>query len=382
MLPGSVSRMAGGLFTSVRRLSEALDDIESIQVDVIGNQDCHTEADIHTWREPPSLIQSSSFYSRAREVVRELGKKNTEIVHPQFLWSYGSLASYLWKTGHPDRRVVISPRGMLDPWAVKNSYFKKKVIASLFENRHFRLASCFHALCESEAKSIRSYGLSNPVFVIPNGVDLPDLDGIVERRKAKKSSASGRRVMLFIGRIHPKKGLENLLRAWKRLGPKLDGWELRLAGWDDGGHLQYLQKVTTELNLDQSVTWVGSVLGEDKSQELIDADAFILPSFSEGLPMAILEAWSYSLPVVMTPQCNLPIGFSKNAAIKVTTDATSLAEGLSGMVELSDQERERMGQVGRELASTRFGWSQIAAQMNEVYRWTLEGGVLPASAYC
>jgi glycosyltransferase involved in cell wall biosynthesis len=127
------------------------------------------------------------------------------------------------------------PRGMLDPWALNNSRFKKKLAALVFENSHLRCAACLHALCQSEAKSIRAYGLTNPICVVPNGIDLP---WVVEGSELRVESsalqrfAAGRKILLYLGRIHPKKGLANLLKAWKQVSDMVVGsrWsEFRVA---------------------------------------------------------------------------------------------------------------------------------------------------------
>ena len=124
---------------------------------------------------------------------------------------------------------------MLESWAVRNAMWKKRIAALLYENQHLRQAACLRALTEAEAQSIRSYGLSNPICVIPNGVDLPDL-----RETNAKSQSANHKTLLYLGRLHPKKNISNLIRAWnetfksQRAGG--DRWVLAIAGWDQGGY--------------------------------------------------------------------------------------------------------------------------------------------------
>jgi poly(glycerol-phosphate) alpha-glucosyltransferase len=197
------------------------------------------------------------------------------------------------------------------------------------------------ALCESEAESFRKFGLKKPIVIIPNGIDLPEEEHVeVERLKVDKG---GKKTLLFLGRVHPKKGLTNLIRAFKQAlddrPSSLDvPWQLVIAGWDQGGHEAELMKLCEELGLsfshkmhknhkgsdqaldarpstlDSEVVFWGPAFGDDKKSLLRSADAFILPSFSEGLPMSVLEAWAHGLPVVMTPECNLPEGFAADAS--------------------------------------------------------------------
>ena len=117
----------------------------------------------------------------------------------------------------------------------------------------------------------------------------------------------------------------------------------------------------------------------EKQELLRSADAFILPSLSEGLPMSVLEAWSYRLPVVMTPECNLSEGFATNAAIRIETAVESIAEGLETLFSMSESDLHAMGAKGRALVEERFTWQTIAAQMREVYDWMLGGGTPPGS---
>jgi poly(glycerol-phosphate) alpha-glucosyltransferase len=269
---------------------------------------------------------------------------------------------------------------MLDEWAVKNSRWKKRLAGLLYENSHLQLASCLRALCQSEARAIRSYGLRNPVCVIPNGIDLPESTpsspppwaGMIE---------PGRKVLLYLGRLHPKKGLPNLLRAWadlrQRQSPAADQWDLAIAGWDQGNHENDLKALATQSGIASSVHFLGPQFGEAKASAYHHADAFVLPSFSEGLPMVVLEAWANRVPVVMTPECNLPEGFEADAAIRVTTEPREIAAGLEALFAMPDGERRAMGARGHQLVAEKFTWPQIAAQLIGVTEWVLGGGDQP-----
>jgi glycosyltransferase involved in cell wall biosynthesis len=152
-----------------------------------------------------------------------------------------------------------------------------------------------------------------------------------------------------------------------------------IAGWDQGGHAAALRHLIDELGAARTVSLVGPQFGNRKAASLAFADAFVLPSLSEGLPVAVLEAWSYGLPVLMTEACNLPEGFAAGGALRAEPDARSLTEGLRHLIAMSDADRKRMGARGRMLVRERFAWPQIARQMTAVYEWLLEGGPAPAS---
>ncbi len=323
---------------------------------------------------------------------------------------------------------------MLDQWALRHSAWKKRLVRWAYEDAHMRDAACLRALCQSEAGSIRAYGLENPIAIIPNGVELPEDRG---QGTGGRGQGTGRKALLFLGRIHPKKGLANALRAWAEVtrhgagGRGQEEWAFAIAGWDQGGHEAELKRVCVELGLGYaaipaaefvgesvaedssssllgasgraaagtpyrptetpaSVVFVGPAFGEAKDRLLRSADAFILPSFSEGLPMAVLEAWAYGLPVLMTDQCNLPEGFAAGAAIRVRQETgdrrqgtgdrevgMSIADGMRELVGMSDSDRVTMGMRGRRLVEDQFTWPKVAAQMLEVYEWVVSGGPRP-----
>ncbi|MGZ5544509.1 MAG: glycosyltransferase, partial [Limisphaerales bacterium] len=137
--------------------------------------------------------------------------------------------------------------------------------------------------------------------------------------------------------------------------------------------------LTTDLGLQTSVIFLGPQFGGDKSECYRACDAVILPSLSEGLPMAVLEAWSYAKPVLMTSECNLPEGFEANAALRIGTTPEEIAAGLKVLREMSDNDRTQMGNHGRAFVATRFLWPRIGEQMRSVYEWMLGGGSRPGS---
>ena len=358
------SRKAGGLFYSVRGLSKALAAADCASL-VLSPRDEFSEADAGVWEPiPVELFPAYGPLKTSPAMRRRLMGLDADLVHLHGIWldSQWAAMNRQKKVGTP---VVVSPRGMLDEWAVNNSSWKKKLVEKLFAREALERASCINALCRSEADAIRSYGLKNPIALIPNGVDLPDLSNSKKRASAVKE-------LLFLGRIHPKKGLRELLQAWARFQHG-GQWKLLIAGWDDGGHEAGLKELAQELRLDDSVEFVGSAYGEEKDRLLRRVDAFV----SEGLPRSVLEAWSYGLPVVMTDFCNLPEGFDAGAAIRVEPDPESIAAGLVHLAGLGDEALAAIGCKGRVLAEENFSWASIAERMARVYEWCLNGGDAP-----
>ena len=312
------------------------------------------------------------------DLQRELEEFSPDLVHAHGLWLRTSQANWKW-CKHSQIPYVISPHGMLDPWAVCNSKWKKRIAGLWFEYAHLNDAACLHALCLSEADSIRKFNQKNPVCIIPNGIHLPGEPA--EEPIAPWDGLHDRKALLFVGRLHPKKGLPLLLSAWaklKKTTPSLsDSWFMAIAGWSEAGHREELEAQAKELGIENDIEFLGILHGVNKAAALHAADAFVLPSYSEGLPMSVLEAWAYHLPVLMTPECNLPEGFDTGSAIRCETSAESICISLRTLVEMSDAERSRIGDCGYDLVQDRFVWRKIAKQMNAVYEWVLGGGEAP-----
>lgn len=380
-LTASVSRNAGGLHQAVRDLARASLALNR-DVCVLGTQDEHTAADIESWK--PVSVQAlptmgPERFSFAPGLNRKLAEACPDLVQLHGLWRYTSLVASRWhrRTGKP---YIVHPHGMLDPWAVRNSRWKKILAEVLVERVLLREASCIRALCESEADAIRKHGCRNPICIIPNGMDLPLAIGekSTVTGPLHKFKEAGRKVLLYLGRIHPKKGLSNLLTAWAAFKHSQSSeWILAIAGWDDGGHEAELKRQARELGLMDSVVFIGPQFGENKAGCYQQCDAFVLPSFSEGLPMVVLEAWSYGKPVVMTPECNLPEGFAANAAIRIAPETRGISDGLVKLAGFSPAELSEMGQNGFQLVARQFTWGTIARQLQAVCDWLINGASKP-----
>ncbi|MEN3940958.1 glycosyltransferase [Prosthecobacter sp. SYSU 5D2] len=386
MVSSSASRSAGGIFEVERRLSLELAGPLGHEVEVFSGEDVHSLADAPSWLPlRPKLYQcvGPKAFGYSPGMSEGLEAWNPDVVHLHMLWMYPSLVvnRSARTSGRP---YMITLHGMLDAWALRNSSWKKQMALFLYERRNLQDAACIQVLSEAEARSAREFGLGNPLAVIPNGMDLPDE---VQLRKAP----GGRRRLLFLGRLHPKKGLMNLLRAWKAVMSSEvgKGWNLTIAGWSEVGHEEELMKLADELDIPfetvnrgneggARLVFSGPQFGAEKEACLRDCDAFVLPSLSEGLPMSVLEAWAYGKPVLMTRMCNLPEGFAAEAAIPVEPEAASLTEGLIKLMQMTEAERLAMGLRGRKLVESRFTWCRVGAQMAGVYRWMVEGGCPPS----
>ena len=412
---GSVSRNAGGLLGAMAGLGVGLEKCPGISATVFGVADEYSEADRAEWGRVPRIlaqVRGPRSVCYCPGMYRSLEEWAPDVVHSVSLWGY--------PTVHVNRLArrreipyLVAPHGQLDSWALANSAWKKRVAMALCTRRNLAGAACLHALNANEARSIRALGLRNPICVIPNGVDVPDPmgrkvatpDGLPEVAALEQLKAGGRKILLYLGRIHPKKGLRNLIQAWTQIqsrevrserGAQPDKWTLVVAGWDEGGHEAELQRLASRLRLrwlavadcgsgsvaNADIVFVGPQFGAAKTAWFGGCDGFVLPSYSEGLPLVVLEAWSHGKPVVMTPECNLEEGFAVGAAVRVDTEVDSVADGLSLLFSRSEDERVACGEKGRLLVERCFRWPKIAADMADVYRWIRCGGAVPSSVQC
>jgi glycosyltransferase involved in cell wall biosynthesis len=362
------SRFAGGLFESVRGLCKGVATVGSWDWSVLAFADTYSESDRTVWGKHLRLVQPSRYgpIGSARVMLATIRDESPDIVHLHDIWGPATIA--LRGMLHTSREipVVVSPHGMLDQWALQRSRIKKSIAWFGWTKAVLSRATFIHALCDEEAESIRKAVQNVPVTVIPNGVTLPgELAG---------SLGLHQRDVLFLGRIHPKKGLSSLLEAWASIGATgRRGWRLIVAGWDEGGHEAALKSLAGRLGLGDSVIFKGEMFGEQKGRLFRSVAAFILPSLSEGLPMGVLEAWSYGLPVLMTDACHLTEGFAANAAIRIHPTPESIATGLLQLVGgMSDAERETMGKFGRDFVEKSFSWDRIAANMCKTYDHAIE----------
>lgn len=396
VITSSISRKGGGLYETIRGLNTHLSVYEDIDIQIFTLEDEYSFVDIEKYK-PIKVsvykIKGPKYFGYCWKYLQNVNNYKPDIMHSQGLWMFPSIVEYLMgrKYSIP---YVISPQGMLDGWALKNSKYKKLIALLFYEKAHLRYAGCLHAIREREYYDIRKLGISNPVCVIPNGVTLPSLENLPEP-PWKNMIEQGRKILVYLGRYHHKKNLINLIKAWKLVTKKKNNqWLLVFAGCDGGdGYEEKMKMVAAEQNIEYiditkekeneksrniDIIFVGPQYHEKNTSVLYHSNAFILPSLSEGLPIAVLQAWTCEKPVVMTKECNLEEGFKERAAIQIETNVKSIAHGLNVLFELSDNDIKNIGKMGRQLVEKKFSWPIVATQMKSVYDWLLGGGSPPS----
>jgi poly(glycerol-phosphate) alpha-glucosyltransferase len=380
-LTAHASRRSAGVWAAVEQMVHALAR-QGVVASVAALHDCFSDLDLAGWdRSIPLHLCETRISTRlgyAPGLMPALQAVDADLIHAHGCWMYPSWVSLHWSRRQRRPRMV-TPHGMLMAQALRSSRWKKRAASWLFENEHLHGAACLHALHVEEAKALRAYGLKAPICVLPNGIQPLDQPMVAAPPPWRARIAPERKILLFLGRFHPIKGLPALLQAWAQLGShERRHWCLVLAGWSEGDHQKQLARLIEDAELGADVLFVGPQFERGKAASFATADAFVLPSLSEGVPMAVLEAWAHRLPVVMTPQCNLPQGFAAEAAIRIESTVEGMLSGLRGLFALSARDREEMGRRGAALVAEHFTWPRIATQMLAVYQWLLGGGAPPA----
>ncbi|MBV9769705.1 MAG: glycosyltransferase [Bryobacterales bacterium] len=374
-----LSPQFGGIASSVPRLARATEAASSHVCPIIGFCDIKELEQV-----PPDQRLGLTVYSpnRTRWMVDANLKKSLKNairaatgVHIHGVWETHCMI-VAGMARECKRPYLISVHGMLEQWALRQKRLKKALYAALIEIRKMQRAACLRALSVDEVNDYRRLGLTNPIAIIPNGID-PQPSATPDIFRAAYPQLAGKRIVLFLGRLHQKKGLELLLKAWVRSMSRAEDMHLVIAGPDSGNMRAALETLTDELELRSSVTFAGMLTGEEKWSAFAAASLFVLPSHSEGFSIAILEAMATGVPVMITTQCHIPEVAIHDCGWVIQPCVGALEDALSDFLALTHEETDRIGKRARHLVSTRFHSSVVGNQMAQLYDW-LQGGNKPA----
>jgi len=290
-----------------------------------------------------------------------------QLIHNHSLWMMpnvypGQIAD---KYGIP---MLVAPRGTLSKWAMQNGSVIKKLFWPLVQHPALKSTSCFHATAYSEYEDIRRNGFKQPVAIIPNGIDIFNVVG----KRSKKY-----RSLLFLGRIHPVKGLDMLLHAWRILQNYFPDWELQIVGPDNQGYAKTMLALSEQLGL-KRVKFCGPLYANEKIQAYANADLFVLPTYSENFGVAVAESLAAGTPVVVTKGAPWEGLIEHNAGWWVDISVRGIAGGLHAAMLKSRSELVQMGGNGKNWMEREFSWQDIGERMAKVYDWVLHGGISPS----
>lgn len=265
---------------------------------------------------------------------------------------------------------IVSPRGMLSDWALRHGWLKKRLAWTAYQHSDLAAATAFHATSAEEAHEIHNLGLRQPIAVIPNGIDFPE-------NVPRKTADCRQRTMLFLSRIHPKKGLLNLVQAWKDANIE-PNWRLVIAGPSEGGHRGEVERLAAALGVGAQISFPGELNDREKWGWYSNADIFVLPTFSENFGIVVAEALAVGTPVLTTTGTPWKELAERQAGWCVEPSRDSIATALRAATRLSPEELATMGCRGAEWVRKRFSWRDVGGQMCDFYSWLSQGGAAPA----
>ncbi|MBN1126552.1 MAG: glycosyltransferase [Sedimentisphaerales bacterium] len=345
------------------------------------------EQDYHHFNSPVYVFQREwpQSWFRSTLLIHALQDytKNIDIFHLHGLWSHPTFAS-VCMANRQKLPVVIAPRGELNLRYIQDNLLKrlKKRMYLLSIGKYiFTRAACLHALSEREIEGFYKAGYRGPVTIVPNGINAAAYENMPDPMRTDEMYPflKQRRVVLYLARISPEKGLDILLHAWARLvacSSYRDAF-LILAGPDDRGYMATVQALAGQWKIENSIAFMGSVYGRQKAALLSRSEVFVLPSYSEGFSVSVLEAMASAKPVLITPRCNFPEVVENKAGLCCEPNVDALEEALRRLLDMNLLQRSAMGLRGRQLVKTRYTWDAMAGRMLTVYECILQGKEIP-----
>jgi glycosyltransferase involved in cell wall biosynthesis len=283
-----------------------------------------------------------------------LSSKKVDIIHLQHIWNPYIQVMAFWAY-HKKIPYIVTPRGMLEPWIMANNPWKKKTAMFLYQRKAIQRAVHIHATGEMEKRNIQALGFSNPIAIIPNGIDLGEVKSVKKQYGSKK--------MVFLSRIHPKKGIELLLEAWRE--SETMGWTLNIAGDGDATYVASLSHSAQDLG---NVHFVGPQYGEAKWDFLLSADVMVLPTYSENFGIVVAEALAIGVPVITTKETPWEDLKTYQCGWWIDLSVSNLKIALSDAFCTSNVILESMGTNGKKLIKEKYEIKSVGKKIFNLYQ--------------
>ena len=372
----SVAKESSGPSYSVVRLCESL--LDAGEGVALATLDAGSEASLPPFarlfapgRGPRRLGRSPAL---RRWLAAEVRSGRADIVQSHGLWRM-SCVYPAWAVGAGAAKLIVAPRGTLSRVALSYSAGAKRLFWPVLQRPALRRAACFHATAESEYEDIRRCGFRQPVALIPNGVDVP-------RRPVRAGGGRRRKTLLCLARMHPVKGVDTLIDAWRVVQDRYPQWQLVIAGNDAGpsgrsGYVETLRRRAAMAGAAR-VTFAGELLGPAKGDAYHDADVYVLPSRWESFGMTVAEALAAGTPVIATRATPWRRLEAEGAGWCIDAGAAPLAACLRSALAADEPTLRAMGERGRRWMQSEFSWADVGRRVARTCDWLRGGGAAPA----
>lgn len=362
-----IQEESDGVANCGKNLSLALNrkiDLKVHVLDVPGRIPSELKVELYHHKHFPRLISPLNGLGVSPQMSKGIchATADVDIIHTHSLWMMQTYYAYKAVKGK-DVKLCIHIHGTLSPWALQRSRIKKRLSSVFLKQRKaLERADLLIASCEEEYNDIRNYGLKKPVAIITNGIEIPELPS---------SSVKKEKTLVFLSRIHPKKGIDTLLKSWRNIQDKFTDWNLQIAGNDSTEYAASLKNECAALHCER-VKFTGELRGNEKYQFLANASLFVLPTFSENFGIAVGEALACGTPVITTTGAPWSGLVDNDCGLWIDLSVDNLTKALEDMMSRPMDELARMGENGREWMRRDFSWDEIARKTIRSYEWLLD----------
>lgn len=355
---------------AVKAMAKMLNERSDFAIEVVTLLDEHFEIDIKEWKNIKIYAYRSigpKRYGFSPGLLLHMLRSNTDLVHVHGIWMFHCLAVLLWSK-FSNKPYIVTPHGMMERWILARSRCIKLVVSKAYQDNFLRQAAAFHILTVKEKADVDSMVADKSSTLIPNFVALKSPP--LSPPTWWTNDLSDRKIFMFFGRIHEKKGWRELCNAWAAACETdlhfSKTSHLVFCGWLDDA-TDFHECISSLHQRFGNVSFVGPQFADNKRASLRVASVFILPSKSEGLPLVILEAWAEGVPVLMTAACNLAIGFERGAAIEIGESSEAINKALKLVSTWSPEQYDAMAQAAKKLIKEEFSGESAYAKTVQLY---------------
>ena len=308
-----------------------------------------------------------------KEIAQYLKSEKFNLIQIQSMWDwpYHKVMVEARKLGIP---YIVTPRGMLEPWSLSQKKWKKKLAWWLYQRNDVQKSVCVFTTAKMEAEHVTNLGITTCKAVIPNGIET-------DSYPCKTSVDVVKKQVLFLSRVHVKKGIEVLFEVWKLIHPDYEDWQLLVIGNGEAEYIHSLENRVECLGLKESIKILPPVFGNDKIQIYQESALFCLPSYSENFGMAIAEAMSCGTPVITTTNCPWNILNDTKTGWCIDLNVDNLERALREALSMNPTELYDMGQKASKLIYENFDYRNVTRKTLKLYEWLLNGGEKPEFVY-